>query len=329
MIWVKRCQERPDQALDWALKAREVAPGDAGLMCQQALCLASLQRYDEGISLISQAIAAAPERRVDFLPDRARIHELQGDLALAKQDLEEVLRQQPGHGRSLVALGALLCRQGELRQALAVYEKCTDAGSRVRALMGQGECRGKLGEPEESLRCYQEAARLDPGEAGEFLAEAYRAMGREDEAQAWFRKAMEANPNRAQEIQLKAQRPPGRLRPPLGSRGGPRRVAASTNSLTPVEEWIRADLKEAVATCQRAGIPVILHSYPAQTVPRALLARIAAECEVPFVDHQAVFSAQADPMAYFAPDAHCNEAGYGLMAQDLHPQVVEMLKSPR
>jgi hypothetical protein len=94
-----------------------------------------------------------------------------------------------------------------------------------------------------------------------------------------------------------------------------------------VEAWIRADLATAIARCRESGALVLMHDYPIDDVRSDVLRAIASENQVPFVDHHPSFRALAEPEKYFAPDTHCNDLGYEVMARDLKPKVLEMLSS--
>ena len=95
-----------------------------------------------------------------------------------------------------------------------------------------------------------------------------------------------------------------------------------------VGEWLKSDIAKVIRMCRRAGVPILMHGYPSGGL-RGVLAGTAAEHGVPFIDHMPVFQALAHPEEYFAPDRHCNALGYGLMAKDLQPKVIELLGAGR
>ena len=275
MIHLQRTQHRAAPALEWIVKARELAPRDATLLCLHGCACCSVQRYEEGQALIAEAMAVEPSRRAEFLVERAQVYDEMGSTDLARADLEEVLRHSPSDQRSRIILGDLLRREGKHAQALEAYARCTQSESRVQALLGRGACLQEMGRTRECLQVLEEAARLNPADAAEPLGDALRDAGREDEALCWYRKAAATNPSMAAEIAPKlvrqSPRPVSRPRPSTVAAIAPATAAepatvprpgqsASSAPLSPVEEWIRADLTRAIAMCRQAGAVVLMHS---------------------------------------------------------------------
>ena len=187
---------------------------------------------------------------------------------------------------------------------------------------GLGECYQDLDRPSEALKAFEKAAELNPQQAAEGLADAYRWARRESDAIHWYCVAIRLNPHLEAEIRPKIVAPvsrPQRLGAPTLAERAP-----SEPALTETDRWVQADLLKVIAMCRKGGVPLLMQSYPTPTLTSALR-QTAAENGIPFVDHLTVFRALPDPARYFAPDMHCNDLGYGLMARNLLPKVLEIL----
>ncbi len=92
-----------------------------------------------------------------------------------------------------------------------------------------------------------------------------------------------------------------------------------------VEAWIRSDVLGIARECRDRGIELLIMSYP--TRDQALdYEELAGRLGARFLDVQALFpglrSGRPDP-GYFVPDGHCNEAGYGVIAQAVATELVK------
>jgi lysophospholipase L1-like esterase len=78
-------------------------------------------------------------------------------------------------------------------------------------------------------------------------------------------------------------------------------------------------LTRIVARCRRAGVTIVLSSYPFHAGPvHEAQASVADRLGVPFVDATARFT--PDPVArqaLFVADGHCSDAGYDLLAASI------------
>ncbi len=152
----------------------------------------------------------------------------------------------------------------------------------------------------EAILAYPEAARWleaavqhRPGdsELHHRLAMLHRAMGAEQIASSWEARA------------------PGPARVAPASERFERASGAS-------ERWLGADLVTIVELVEASGATPVLQTYPNH--PISYVAReLALERSLLLVDHEAVFTARPDTANLFVPDGHCNDAGYGLMADEL------------
>jgi lysophospholipase L1-like esterase/tetratricopeptide (TPR) repeat protein len=84
------------------------------------------------------------------------------------------------------------------------------------------------------------------------------------------------------------------------------------------EEVLRSHLEQAIARCRAAGAEPVLATYPFRFKSRWMIQRLAATGQCPFVAHDEVFEAirAARPDAVLTvTDGHCNDEGYGVMAE--------------
>ncbi|MFH0985841.1 MAG: hypothetical protein V1882_09970 [Candidatus Omnitrophota bacterium] len=99
--------------------------------------------------------------------------------------------------------------------------------------------------------------------------------------------------------------------------------------LTPIqlEQWVASDVREIVRKIQASGAVVVLQNYPVGIPENDLLRRIAERDSLLFVDHFAIFEKKmregVPREALFVPDNHCNDAGYGLMAENVYQGIVD------
>ena len=315
-------------ALECLARARELAPRDPVVLALVSHDYAMMQRYAEAFACLEQALACGPRFRGLVFQERALVYGMMREPDQALAAAQEALRAggQPTQCRTL--MGEAYLEKGEPGKALPLLEENLEAQSDLPSLSALARCYEELGQTDEALKCLERAAAISPAAAAEALADGYREAGREELAMEWYRKALAARPDvMARDISNKMRKVPVALYV-RGYEPSPP-ADLSKVALTPVEAWIRADLAKAIALCRKSGALVLMHDYPGTEVRQDVLRAIAAENGVPFVDHQPSFGALAHPEEYFAPDLHCNERGYGLMARDLAPKVVEMLAALR
>jgi lysophospholipase L1-like esterase len=107
--------------------------------------------------------------------------------------------------------------------------------------------------------------------------------------------------------------------------------------------WVAHDLEALLALCAKAGVPVILQTYPLcfdgivmplpadtlayQSGLNRLLAHVARTHGVPLADHQQVFAPHPRRTALFlyGKNEHPNADGYALMASNLHAVITAAL----
>lgn len=94
-----------------------------------------------------------------------------------------------------------------------------------------------------------------------------------------------------------------------------------------VREWLHSDLVKIVDTCKSKGIEVILQNYPiGYPLANAVLAKVAKEKNLPFVDHATRFAALVAADAretYFLDDDHCTARGHREMARNVQKRILQ------
>jgi lysophospholipase L1-like esterase len=106
--------------------------------------------------------------------------------------------------------------------------------------------------------------------------------------------------------------------------GDAARFFEDASGATDIDAWIRADLSAIAAECRRRGIRLIVMNYPRPVRFRGYKESAVKE-GAEFVDNEAVFDRlrrDGSAAAYFAPDGHCNAAGYGLIARALADKIL-------
>jgi tetratricopeptide (TPR) repeat protein len=94
-----------------------------------------------------------------------------------------------------------------------------------------------------------------------------------------------------------------------------------------LHRWLERDLRGIIAYCAEREIPLVVQNYPWPDLVSDTIARVARQAGVSFVDQEARFRsvmAEGTPReALFVRDGHCNDRGYGLMAEHLVEAVLE------
>ena len=315
-----------EPALECLARARELAPKDPGVLSRLSESFARLQRFPEALACLDQALACGPQYRGVVLQARASVYELMQEYDRAIADTLEVMRAGQNPERSCRTLGDLYLRKGEPLKAIPFYQQGLQRRLDINLILGVARCYKNLRRMDQALKYFEWAASVSESQAAKELADCYREAGQEAKAMEWYRRALKLRPDSlAGQIRMNLS---SRRANPRGS-AGPGSGPAAPVRFSPVEAWIRADLAKAIALCRQSGALVLMHDYPGDEVRRDVLRAIASENGVPFVDHHPTFRVLTDPEKYFAPDMHCNDLGYGLMARDLLPKVVELLPTRR
>ncbi|MFH0985842.1 MAG: hypothetical protein V1882_09975 [Candidatus Omnitrophota bacterium] len=94
-----------------------------------------------------------------------------------------------------------------------------------------------------------------------------------------------------------------------------------------VMSWIESDLREIVGILQARKIPFLVQNYPIDTMANNAVAKTVQSMRLSFVDQKRIFDRRLmqDPSRdrYFGADNHCNDAGYGLMAENVYQGIVD------
>jgi hypothetical protein len=92
---------------------------------------------------------------------------------------------------------------------------------------------------------------------------------------------------------------------------------------------LRSHLRQVIQRSKRAGATTILATYPFQIDTRWVLKALAAEEGCGFVEIDTAFEkihrAQPDRVLTVA-DGHCNDDGYGVMADEVARAILAVLK---
>ncbi len=150
-----------DQAIVDLTRAEKLKPDLTDIYVNRALAHQGKNDFKAGIADLDLALAkGAPYTRVYFL--RARMKELDGDKAGAKQDLAEGLKKEPTDEKSWIARG--YARMGnEPVAALADFDQALVLNPRsVSALQNKSHVLGKLGRSAECIKVLDRMLELVP-----------------------------------------------------------------------------------------------------------------------------------------------------------------------
>lgn len=176
--------------------AAALRPGDAEVRANLAVTLLELSRWDRAAALLDSLAELRPDDPKVYY-DRARAHRGRGRLDRALEDLDRALELDPELGEAYVSRGALRARRGDLEGAIADFEKAVAlTGSEV-ARKNLGVARLEAGDAAGAERIFTELLSRDPLVARHHLyrGRARRALGREAEARADFRRVLELTGN--------------------------------------------------------------------------------------------------------------------------------------
>jgi len=96
------------------------------------------------------------------------------------------------------------------------------------------------------------------------------------------------------------------------------------------QQTLRDHLQQAIRRCREVGAKPVLGTYPFVFGCRDMLRRLAADEGVPFVENDTVFAGirkQEPGRVLNVADGHCNDDGYGVMAQSVAAAIRGLLKS--
>ena len=150
-----------------ARKALALQPGMYEATYNLANALRSLQRHDEAVRVINEALAA---------------HKKDGERMVALLGLAATIAHEQGRSEEAVQM---------YLDALRIAPSYADAHSNLGNLLGE------LGRTDEGIKHHLEAVRLGPRDARYFnnLGLAYRKASRLEDAVATYRRAVDINPN--------------------------------------------------------------------------------------------------------------------------------------
>lgn len=196
-------QERRNGARAAALAAFEAAavadPQNDGIKVEVAAELRALERIADAREVLDGVLTRAP-RMTTALIEVGHLCRRQNDHRGALAAFEGAAANHPEHTgmqlevvRGLRMLGRLDEAEALLARALAGHPR--DLGG----LIERGHLRRRQGDHAGALAAFEAAATIDDGHAGIKLeiAESLRALGRDDEAEAFLRRLLFANPDNA------------------------------------------------------------------------------------------------------------------------------------
>lgn len=171
---------RPAEALAHLETCLAMRPGHVESRFQVGRVLSVLARFDEAEPHLQAAAIASGD--ADGWAELGLLHRRRGDLEAAIADFRRALERDPGHSPSLLNLGQLLVRTGADEEGAALLER-----HRQISLL------------EDRLDHLERSSRLTGATAANFaaLADAQLRLGRNEQAIASYRRALELDPEHA------------------------------------------------------------------------------------------------------------------------------------
>lgn len=154
------------------------------------------KQYGKAYELLSKALQRMP-KAPELLYERALVSDNLGNIGNAERDLKLVLKEKPGDAQALNALGYTLTnRTGRHQEALGYIEKALKSEPDNPIILDSlGWAQYKLGRLEAALKTLQKAYALLPDpELAAHLGEVLWKLGKKDEAQAVWDKALAESP---------------------------------------------------------------------------------------------------------------------------------------
>lgn len=173
-------------------------PGDPEVLSNLAVTLLELARWERALGVLDSLAELRPgEAKVHY--DRARAHQGRGRIDRALEDLDRALQLDPELGEAYVSRGALRARRGDLEAAIADFEEAVSLTGSETARKNLGVARLQAGDHAEADRIFTELLARAPLVARYHLyrGRARRALGREGEAEADFRRVLDLTGNPA------------------------------------------------------------------------------------------------------------------------------------
>ena len=98
-------------------------------------------------------------------------------------------------------------------------------------------------------------------------------------------------------------------------------LKSGTEGTAGFEQWVLDDYHAVATICRERNVALLLSNYPMgfefASGGRAVIVEAGRLNGVPVVDNAQIFQTLKDRGGYFAPDGHCNERGYGVLARNV------------
>lgn len=289
-----------------------------------------------------------PERRFQEAPVSALSgngwrYADQNDFAAAQRCFEREIENQPAQSEGYAGLGWVYVCLRKFDQAYDILKKAIELQSdKPIAYYGLGIACQELGRFDESSGWFKEGIRRYPDE---YLN--YRGLGmlcqiqrKYTESIGYLKRCSELNPSDMTTYQKIAE-----SYSKIGDFDGAIRFFDTARKRMPelkdmvrlfskretidqeINAWIEKDITDIVRLCKKNTIAVVLQDYPHWWEGlQIILDAIAKREGIPLVANSHVFTRMLDTSAYsrfFAPDGHCNENGYGIMAKNIYETILQ------
>ena len=169
----------------------ELLPGDASLLDLRSRILLAEGKAGEALKLKREAVRLRPSSARLF--NLAQVEYQQGEIAAAREHLDQLLRRSPGHLKGLSLVALLEMSNGDLNRAIRIYSDLAVRSKSPAQRANLGLAYFVAGRYPEAAATFRSIVAEEPRNSGYTLnlADTYSLMGRHAEAREVYRRVVE------------------------------------------------------------------------------------------------------------------------------------------
>ena len=181
---------RLDEATQLLETVSRIAPGDPEALFSSALLAQARGRTEEAITILRRLVAQRPSWR--YLHQLATLESRSGQVDSARSHFRQLLERSPDNTWGLNGLLQLETLHGNLNEAEGLALRLLELKPHRSFWNNLGIVRFLLGNYEQAIQAYEQAAELSPDHPTTLLnlGDSLQAMGRDEEAEQAFRRAL-------------------------------------------------------------------------------------------------------------------------------------------
>ncbi len=182
---------RLDEAETLLETVHQIAPGEPEALFSGALLAQARGRTEEAITILRRLVAQRPSWR--YLHQLASLESRTGQVDSARDHFRQLLERSPDNTWGLNGLLQLETLHGNLREAESLALRLLELKPHRSFWNNLGIVRFLLGDYEQAIQAYEQAAELSPDHPTTLLnlGDSLQALGRKEEAERAFRRALD------------------------------------------------------------------------------------------------------------------------------------------